>query len=152
MKYAEYSAAIGAAVKRFVDEHYDEMREDCVNDMLGNSVFEIFRRIYCRNHSCTHVLDVEALNTIADYVVDYMMDLGYEYERDEIAWRCLDGYRYAPYSGEWHDGDPWDPEIGTIRKCDDGYEATLEHNGRVTHLGKGETPQEALDNARMVFE
>lgn len=148
MEHAEISPALFAASKRFVDEHYDTLKEDCLNDALGNSVYDIYYRVYCRHSDPADAYDCEIIDIISDYVIYLLEERGYTYDREELCYKCLDCYNR--FANTFHQRFGY--YFGAVELYDGHYEAWMIREGKMTHFGVGDTPQGALDDMRLVVK
>lgn len=137
------------ASKAFVGEHFGELNELCVNDMFGNSAYDLYGMLYDEAPDPDSDAYWHRLNHICDCVLDCMLVRGYEFEPEELALRCIDSFK-------WHEGGAYFQSEGNacvIVYAKNGEWVAYERQDVwMTHEGRGDTPQQALTNMRMLAE
>ena len=139
-----------AAANEVISSKWDEVKELCLNDIFGEVIYDAFA--LCKGVEFGTLMregneDWDALNRIGDYVLDAVLERGYEIEDGELWWMSIDSWDKV---GNWYTL-PDRHMHGAIIDGRDEWVAVVEIRSDEVHRwkGRGKTPSEALSSSRL---
>lgn len=130
----------------------DPMNDLCHHDAVAQYVFDVYGLVHGVDGSRLVDIDWASWTRIITYITDRFMELG---RRDsgedfELMVRDVSEYRETDFGYELRDGDD---VVARIYRCEhDGTECGWYVYQGWECFGRGDTPQEALDNMRVCPE